>query len=366
MLSNHSPFTPRRNSRSLSTGLLVCLACHAPVSGSASTAVRQPGSIRRPPAMDPVHRPQRESLHRGRASRMDRPRRSLPVRLLRRARHGRHALSRMVRSTFAWATSRFPLTRLPRRPTTRAKAPSSIWAPRPTWSSRATAPVPSSLSSTLRRASARSATTRSRTHPQPSFRFRTTCPCRQARNPPAARSPGAARAPTALSSPSPIPRPSAPALSGRPATIASFSAPPDKVAEARSSARALRADLPPQPRVDAVPATHGRRRHGLSATTSAGTGRRAPAAGPAIRGQNARRCRIRSIAFEAHQAAQAKQVEGFTDILNGVTPTTNPLTGETRKVWTGTQDNYWVNGVGQVVNSHDAPAPGYTQMLTPH
>lgn len=71
-------------------------------------------------------------------------------------------------------------------------------------------------------------------------------------------------------------------------------------------------------------------------------------------------------AFEAHQAAQAKQVEGFTDILNGVTPTTNPLTGETRKVWTGTQDNYWVNGLGQVVNSHDSPGPAYTQMLTPH
>ncbi|HZQ43212.1 MAG TPA: hypothetical protein VFA99_08160 [Acidobacteriaceae bacterium] len=70
-------------------------------------------------------------------------------------------------------------------------------------------------------------------------------------------------------------------------------------------------------------------------------------------------------AFEAHQAAQAKQVEGFTDVLNGVTPTTNPLTGESRKVWTGTQDNYWENGAGQVVNSHDAPAPGWTHMETP-
>jgi hypothetical protein len=70
--------------------------------------------------------------------------------------------------------------------------------------------------------------------------------------------------------------------------------------------------------------------------------------------------------FEAHQAAQARQVEGFTDVLNGVTPTTNPLTGETRKVWTGTQDNYWVNGLGQVVNSHDAPAAGWTQLQTPH
>jgi hypothetical protein len=51
-------------------------------------------------------------------------------------------------------------------------------------------------------------------------------------------------------------------------------------------------------------------------------------------------------------------------ILNGVTPTTDPLTGETRKVWTGTQDNYWVNGVGQVVNSHDAPAAGWHPLQT--
>lgn len=70
--------------------------------------------------------------------------------------------------------------------------------------------------------------------------------------------------------------------------------------------------------------------------------------------------------FEARQAAQAAQVESFTDVLNGVTPTTNPLTGETRKVWTGTQDNYWVNGLGQVVNSHDSPGPSYTQMQTGH
>ena len=69
--------------------------------------------------------------------------------------------------------------------------------------------------------------------------------------------------------------------------------------------------------------------------------------------------------FEAHQAAQAKQVEGFTDVLNGVTPTTNPLTGEARKLWTGTQDNYWANGQGQVVNSHDAPAAGWTHLQTP-
>ena len=61
--------------------------------------------------------------------------------------------------------------------------------------------------------------------------------------------------------------------------------------------------------------------------------------------------------FEAHQAQERKQFESFDDALNGVTPTIDPVTGETRKVWTGTQSNYWVNGLGQVVNSNSNPAP---------
>lgn len=64
-------------------------------------------------------------------------------------------------------------------------------------------------------------------------------------------------------------------------------------------------------------------------------------------------------AFERHQAAQAGQVEQFTNALNGITPTNDPLTGEQRDVWTGTKANYWVNGLGQVVNATDAPAPGW-------
>lgn len=67
-------------------------------------------------------------------------------------------------------------------------------------------------------------------------------------------------------------------------------------------------------------------------------------------------------AFERHQAANAAQVEGFTNALVGVTPTTDPLTGENRTVWTGTKNNYWVNGVGQVVNATNAPAPGWRQL----
>lgn len=67
-------------------------------------------------------------------------------------------------------------------------------------------------------------------------------------------------------------------------------------------------------------------------------------------------------AFEQHQAAQAAQVESFTNVLNGITPTTDPLTGERREVWTGPSSNYWVNGVGEVVNSNAAPAAGWRQL----
>lgn len=70
-------------------------------------------------------------------------------------------------------------------------------------------------------------------------------------------------------------------------------------------------------------------------------------------------------AFERHQAAFQGQVDQFSNALNGVTPTTDPLTGENRTVWTGTQDHYWANGLGQVVNSHDMPSSAYHEIL-PH
>lgn len=70
-------------------------------------------------------------------------------------------------------------------------------------------------------------------------------------------------------------------------------------------------------------------------------------------------------AFERHQNAQAAQVKGFTDVLNGITPTYDPLTGEHRDVWTGTKSSYWVNGQGQVVNSNTLPAAGYRQLQIP-
>ena len=69
-------------------------------------------------------------------------------------------------------------------------------------------------------------------------------------------------------------------------------------------------------------------------------------------------------AFERRQGAQAAQAEGFTNALVGLTPTTDPLTGENRLVWTGPKTNYWVNGAGQVVNATNAPAPGWRQLQT--
>lgn len=147
--------------------------------------------------------------------------------------------------------------------------------------------------------------------------------------------------------------------------LASFAAPPDKVGEARSllahSAQSFRLDpewMQYQQRLDAEGLQYQRQRQ---------QGRMI-ALGQQVQQFEAKMQATQNQvnAFEAHQAAQAKQVEGFTDILNGVTPTTNPLTGETRKVWTGTQDNYWVNGQGQVVNSHDAPAAGWTKLQTAH
>lgn len=67
--------------------------------------------------------------------------------------------------------------------------------------------------------------------------------------------------------------------------------------------------------------------------------------------------------FERQQQAQSAQVDSFSQALRGVTPTTDPLTGESREVWTGPKNNYYANGLGEVVNSN-TPPPGWHQ-LTP-
>ena len=68
--------------------------------------------------------------------------------------------------------------------------------------------------------------------------------------------------------------------------------------------------------------------------------------------------------FEARQNRQAAQVQGFTDVLNGITRTHDPMTGEYREVWSGQSNQYWVNGVGQVVSSANSPGPSFHQLQT--
>jgi hypothetical protein len=69
-------------------------------------------------------------------------------------------------------------------------------------------------------------------------------------------------------------------------------------------------------------------------------------------------------AFENQQAAQAAQVQGFDNALVGVTPTIDPLTGQSQTVWTGPQSGYWTDGRGDVVNSATAPPGGGWHQLT--
>jgi hypothetical protein len=68
-------------------------------------------------------------------------------------------------------------------------------------------------------------------------------------------------------------------------------------------------------------------------------------------------------AFERHQAAQPAQVESFTHVLNGITPTVDPLTGESRIVWTGPAQHYWANGLGDVVNSNTQPSASWHEIV---
>lgn len=64
-------------------------------------------------------------------------------------------------------------------------------------------------------------------------------------------------------------------------------------------------------------------------------------------------------AFEHQQNAQADQVASFGNVLTGITPTVDPLNGETRDVWTGPRSGYWKNGQGTVVNSDTSPGAGF-------
>jgi hypothetical protein len=64
-------------------------------------------------------------------------------------------------------------------------------------------------------------------------------------------------------------------------------------------------------------------------------------------------------AFERRQSAQAAQVTSWGNTLTGITPTTDPLNGTTRDVWTGPKSGYWMNSSGQVMNSNISPGAGW-------
>lgn len=66
-------------------------------------------------------------------------------------------------------------------------------------------------------------------------------------------------------------------------------------------------------------------------------------------------------AFERGQARQAAQVQSFTNVLTGITPTIDPY-GNHQDVWTGSKNGYWKNGLGQVINSDVSPGAGWQQL----
>jgi len=73
-------------------------------------------------------------------------------------------------------------------------------------------------------------------------------------------------------------------------------------------------------------------------------------------------------AFRHQQSAQGDPLEAFNEALRGVTPTVDPLTGEGRNVWGSPHDNYWTNGIGEVIDSQSAPSLAWRRLevTSPH
>lgn len=66
--------------------------------------------------------------------------------------------------------------------------------------------------------------------------------------------------------------------------------------------------------------------------------------------------------YYAHQNAQARQVSGWCDTINGETNVTDPSTGTQFKVFTGPKENYYENGLGVKINSNVSPGPDFHQL----
>ena len=67
-------------------------------------------------------------------------------------------------------------------------------------------------------------------------------------------------------------------------------------------------------------------------------------------------------AFQRGQAARQAQFQAFDNALVGVTPITDPLTGEHSLAWIGPKSGYWKDGTGHVINSDLQPGPGTRRM----
>lgn len=144
-------------------------------------------------------------------------------------------------------------------------------------------------------------------------------------------------------------------------TLGSFLAPPEQVALARSvlehCARTFKlspAWIEHQKQMDAYALQYQRARQQQRMQELAAQVRQFDQQMQAMRDQVS--------AFRRHQQAQADQVTSFTQALRGVTPTLDPLTGESREVWTGPHEGYWSNGVGGVANTNTSPGPGWHQL----
>jgi len=66
--------------------------------------------------------------------------------------------------------------------------------------------------------------------------------------------------------------------------------------------------------------------------------------------------------FEAGQARERSQFQGWDDVINNVTPTIDPF-GNEHDVTTGSKYGYWYNpGTNSTVNSNTMPGPGYQKL----
>ena len=70
--------------------------------------------------------------------------------------------------------------------------------------------------------------------------------------------------------------------------------------------------------------------------------------------------------YYARQNAQARQVSGWCDNINGLTNVTDPKTGSQFQVFSGPKSNYYQNGLGVKINSNVSPGPDFYQLEVNH